>query len=224
VLRRRLRSAVVPSRAAQCLTFVAVVVLAGCATGPRPSLGEPVNTGGETGQPTGVAAVDRLLAPLEGEVAGPFTATYEITRKLGPVTSTATVVRDHGATSVTVGDVRFISGTGEDTTCTLSTLQCIPGIQEQRISDLSVPSTFWLGSTARLLRVATARSSGAPTGYQTTIAGLAVECVDVPVGTGVEKYCVTPDGPIASFDTAATLVNLTAWSGRADPAALVRPR
>lgn len=200
-----------------------IFVVTACVTGPRPTLGERVNTGGEAGEPTGVEAVDRLLGPLEGEVPGPFTATYEITRKLGSVTSTATVVREGTATSVTVGDVRFLSGTGDDATCTLSSKQCEPGIHDERISDLSVPSTFWLGSPARLLRVSTARSNGTPTAYDATIAGLAVHCVDVPVGGGSEKYCVTPDGAIASFDTAATFVNLTAWSAAADPAALRQP-
>jgi len=201
----------------------AAFLLAGCATGERPTLGERVNTGGEAGEPTGVEVVDRLLEPLEGDVPGPFTATYEITRKLGSVTATATVVREGAATSVTVGDVRFFSGTGDDATCTLSTKQCEPGIHDERISDLSVPSTFWLGSPARLLRVATARSNGTPTPYDATIAGLPVHCVEVPVGSGTEKYCVTPDGAIASFDTAATFVNLTAWSEAADPAALRHP-
>lgn len=200
-----------------------IFVVAGCATGPRPTLGERVNTGGEAGEPTGVEAVDQLLGSLEGEVAGPFTARYEITRKLGSITSTATVVREGGATSVTVGDVRFLSGTGDDATCTLSTKQCEPGIHDERISDLTVPSTFWLGSPARLLRVATARSNGTPTPYEATIAGLPVHCVEVPVGGGSEKYCVTPDGAIASFDTAATFVNLTEWSAAADPSALLHP-
>ena len=202
---------------------VVIFVVTGCATGPRPTLGERVNAGGETGQPTGIDAVDRLLVPLEGDVPGPFTATYEITRKLGAVTSTATVVREGTATSVTIGDVRFLSGTGDDATCTLSSKQCEPGIHDERISDLSVPSTFWLASPARLLRVAAARSSGTPTPYDATIAGLPVHCVEVPVGGGAEKYCVTPDGAIASFDTAATFVNLTAWAAAADPAALQHP-
>ncbi len=182
-----------------------------------------MTTGGEAGEPTGVEAVDRLLAPLEGNVPGPFTATYAITRKLGSLTSTATVVREGAATSVTVGDVRFLSGTGDDVTCTVSTKQCEPGIHDERISDLSVPSTFWLGSPARLLRMATARSNGTPTPYDATIAGLPVHCVEVPVGGGTEKYCVTPDGAIASFDTAATFVNLTQWSAAADPAVLRHP-
>ena len=201
-----------------------LVLLAGCATGARPSLGEPVPLGGETGQATGNEVVDRLLRLLETDPQGPFTATYEITRKLGPMTTAATVVRNGSATSVTVGDVRFLWGTGEDVTCSIASRVCDPGILDARISgDYSVPSTFWMDSPARLLRVSAARSAGEPSAYQATIAGLAVECVDVPVGIGVEKYCVTPTGPVASVDTAAIFVDLKAWADTADPAALQRP-
>ena len=62
----------------------AAVVLAACATGARPTLGPTVPVGGPSGTSTGNAAVDAVLQRLESANRPAFTATYEITRKLGP--------------------------------------------------------------------------------------------------------------------------------------------
>jgi len=102
-----------------------------------------------------------VLALLESDTTEPFTATYQVTRKLGPNTTTATVVQDGDRRSVTVGDVRFLH-TEQDATCVLSTRVCEPGVQDARISDYSIGSAFWADGPARALRVAMTRRAGAP--------------------------------------------------------------
>jgi hypothetical protein len=191
--------------------------MAGCALGPRPHLTEEAAAlGGAPGTPSGDAAADRVLGLLEAVGDGPFTATYQVTRKLGPNVTSGTVVQDGDRRSVTVGDVRFLH-TEQDATCILSTKACEPGIQDARISDYSIGSAFWAEAPARALRVSMTRRAGAPVASTQTIAGQESKCADVPVGTGVEHYCATAAGPIARWDTAAVNVELTAFDGTPDP-------
>jgi hypothetical protein len=194
-----------------------VVTTAGCALGPRPHLTEEAAAlGGAPGTPSGDAAADRVLGLLEAVSDAPFTATYQVTRKLGPNVTTATVVQDGDRRSITVGDVRFLH-TEQDATCILSTKACEPGVQDARISDYSIGSAFWADGPARALRVSMTRRAGAPVASTQTIAGQEAQCVDVPVGAGVEHYCATPAGPIARWDTAAVNVELTGFDGTPDP-------
>jgi hypothetical protein len=196
-----------------------VVAVTGCALGPRPHLTEPAAAlGGAPGTPSGDAGADRVLALLEGVSTDPFTASYQVTRKLGPNVTTATVVQDGDRRSTTVGDVRFLH-TEQDATCVLSTKVCEPGIQDARISDYSIGSAFWADGPARALRVAMTRRNGASVASTQTIAGQEAQCVDVPVGAGVEHYCATPTGPIARWDTAAINVELTGFDTATDESA-----
>lgn len=207
-----------PRRLAAVLTAL-VVAAAGCALGPRPHLTEAAAAlGGAPGTPSGDAGADRVLALLESDTTEPFTATYQVTRKLGPNTTTATVVQDGDRRSVTVGDVRFLH-TEQDATCVLSTRVCEPGVQDARISDYSIGSAFWADGPARALRVAMTRRAGAPVASTQTIAGQDAQCVDVPVGAGVEHYCATPAGPVARWDTAAVNVELTGFNREPDQSA-----
>jgi hypothetical protein len=193
-----------------------VVAAAGCALGSRPHLTEEAAAlGGAPGTPSGDAGADRVLALLEAVGNGPFTASYQVTRKLGPNVTTATVVQDGDRRSVTVSDVRFVH-TDQDVTCKLSTKSCEPGVQDARISDYSIGSTFWAEGPARALRVAMTRRAGAPVASTQTIGGQEAQCVDVPVGAGVEHYCATPTGPVARWDTAAVTVELTAFAATPD--------
>jgi hypothetical protein len=194
-----------------------VVTMAGCALGARPHLTqEAAALGGAPGTPSGDVAADRVLGLLEAVSDAPFTATYQVTRKLGPNVTTATVVQDGDRRSITVGDVRFLH-TEQDATCILSTKVCEPGVQDARISDYSIGSAFWADGPARALRVSMTRRAGAPVASTQTIGGQDAECVDVPVGAGVEHYCAAPAGPIARWDTAAVSVDLTGFDGTPDP-------
>ena len=135
---------------------------------------------------------------------------------LGPSLRVTWYVAVNG--SVTVGDVRFLH-TEQDATCVLSTRVCEPGVQDARISDYSIGSAFWADGPARALRVAMTRRAGAPVASTQTIAGQDAQCVDVPVGAGVEHYCATPAGPVARWDTAAVNVELTGFNREPDQSA-----
>jgi hypothetical protein len=204
------------------LALAATAVLAGCVTGERPRLGDPVPVGGQEGVPTGDAGVDLVLSRLESSARPTFTAAYEITRKLGPNTTTGLVSQEGDATSVTVGDVRFLLG-AEDATCSLTDHLCEPGTLEARTSDYSVGSAFYAGGPARALRVAYDRRNGEPRPSDALIAGVDADCVTVPVGPGAEVYCATAEGPIARWDTAAVHVELTNFQPTSDPSAFVLP-
>ena len=195
-------------------SLVAVVTLAvalGACTGGRPSLSDTKTEqlGGDAGIPTGDPAVDAVLTDLESPLTSSFTLTYTILRKLGNTSATATVSRGPMATSVTVGDVRFLQS-DEDHTCVLTTKACESTINDARISDLGISSAFWRDSPARALRVTYSRRATAATKTDATIAGQAAHCVDVPVGTGTERYCSLATGAMARWETAYHTIELTA--------------
>ena len=196
-------------------------VLAGCATGERPTLDDaPASTTSATSAPlpTGVAEVDALLARLDATATAPFTATYRITRKLGNVGADAAVVQAPPRTAVTVGDVRFLTGDGEDRTCDVPTATCEAGRLDQRVSDLMIGSRFYAEGPAAALRVAMGRRTADAVLSAREVAGLTVDCVTVPVGAGADVTCVTPAGAIAVLDTAALLIELQSWSDAPDEA------
>ena len=188
-----------------------LVLLAGC-TGKRGSLAPSASaaTGGDTGVPVGDAAVDAVLSSLERTMTTSFTADYAIARKLGATRATALVSRAPLATSVTIGDIRFVHA-DIDHTCVLSANTCEDTINDARISDLGLASSFWREAPARSLRVAYSRRAGAPVGSDETIAGQPAHCAAVPVGTGVEHYCSLDTGAVARWDTAYVTVELTSW-------------
>ncbi|HEX9260621.1 MAG TPA: hypothetical protein VF855_13865 [Acidimicrobiales bacterium] len=212
-----------PARRLLVVTALAVVTLTGCVTGERPTLGPMPDLGGSTGTPVGDAGVDKVLGLLEAAQRGSpttFTAVYGVTRKLGPLSVSGTVVRDGGNLSITLGDVRYLVG-GASKTCTVSTGACEAGLLEQRTSDVTVGSGFFAASPARALRVAYARKTGPAVPSQQTVAGIAVDCVDILAGAGTERYCATPAGPLALWDTADKTVTLAKFETTADPNAFL---
>ncbi len=204
-----------------------VGLLAGCSTGARPTLGDPVDIGGASGTATGIPAADTVLERLEGVPAGSFTATYHVVRRLGALETDAVVAQqgDAGAVSarsVTVGDVRAIE-TPEPQTCPLDGSACEPGVNNARISDYAIPFSFSGESAARRLRIALVRRSAEPTGSQKTFAGVPAECVSVPLSAGEEMYCATEAGPLARWDTADLSIELRSFANSVDPALLAPP-
>jgi hypothetical protein len=194
--------------------------LASCALGPRPTLGPP--GGGTADGPTGNTEVDALLARLDAVGSSRFTANYTLTRLLGPVTAEATVVQDPPTTSVTVGDNRFLKG-GTEQTCSMATKVCQTGLIEQRLADLAMSSSFYAASPAAQIRVSYQRRSAEPTFNTAPIGGITADCVGIPLGPGTERYCVAPNGIIASVDRADTQTLLNSVIDTADPAALGPP-
>jgi hypothetical protein len=188
----------------------------------RPTLGTaPVDS--LSREPTGIADVDRVLARLDAVGGETFTADYTITRKLGPVERAATVVSQPPRTTVRVGDIALYDDDNPDQTCDLAAGTCEDGLLDQRISDVGVGARFYGPATAQQLRVAVARESSKPTVDTTQVAGVGAECLPVPVGGGIETYCVTGDGLIAMLDTAAVHIEMTSFTPDVDPSAFDRP-
>lgn len=166
--------------------------------------------GGAEGQPVGDAFVDAVLGDLERPMESSFTVTYAVTRKLGSLQASATVSRGPLATSVTIGDVRYVRAE-VDRTCLLAAGTCEDTINEARVSDLGLSSLFWRDAPARSLRVAYGRRAAPATGEETTVAGQAARCTSVPLGGGTEVYCSLASGTLARMDTAYVTVELTAF-------------
>lgn len=204
------------------LGAVVVLVGAGCATGPRPTLG-PVDPAG-IGTTTGVPAVDDLLRRLDAVETQTFTAKYHITRKLGPVSRDATVVVQARTVSATVGDIRYLhSQAGGDQTCSMTSQTCDEGTLDQRISDLGVTSGFYGPAVARMIRLSMARRDGTPTTSTAQITGITADCIGIPLGGGTESYCVLTSGALAKVDRADVAIDLTSFSPEADASALSAP-
>jgi hypothetical protein len=200
----------------------ALLVLAGCGIGERPTLGASVPVGGGAGTPVGDVATDAVLQRLEDAGGQTFTASYQLLRKFGDKSTTATVVEDGDQVSVTVGDVRFLLG-DRTVTCSLATSQCEDGTLDARISDYMISSNFYAESPARALRVAYARKTAATIASDQTFAGVSSTCVEVPVGAGSDHYCAAIVGVVALWDTAAVHVELTGLTDSADPTAFQVP-
>lgn len=205
-------------RATLVSTTVLAAVLGACGVGERPTLVDPSALGGLARTPTGVDAADEILGLLEGDLPEEVTATYTITPKLGALSRPATVVRSGDQTSVTIGDVRFLSN-GEARTCQLATGTCVDGIDEAEVSDTAVTSGFYNSSPAQVLRVSLARATGEPVASSQTVGEHPVTCVTVPAGQGEELTCATPEGLVAVWDTAFVHVTLDGLTPTADPAA-----
>jgi len=201
-----------------------MLLAVGCVpTGERPTMGKEVETArpDDTGH-TGVAPVDALLDRLDDVGSRTFTANYQITRKLGPITAEAAVAQEPPRRTVRIGNTVFLTGEDrEDQTCSTDDNLCDAGIIEQRVSDLGIGSSFYGPGPAQQLRVAMSRSDGTPTASTREVGGVMADCVTVPVGGGEEVYCVSPQGPIAYVDNASTRVELTAATESVDPTALV---
>lgn len=205
-------------RATLVSTAVLAAVLGACGVGERPTLVDPSAIGGLARTPTGVDAADEVLGLLEGGLPEEVTATYTITPKLGALSRPATVVRSGDQTSVTIGDVRFLSN-GEARTCQLATGTCVDGIDEAEVSDTAITSGFYNSSPAQVLRVSLARATGEPVASSQTVGEHPVTCVTVPAGQGEELTCATPEGLVAVWDTAFVHVTLDGLTPTADPAA-----
>ena len=196
------------------LAFVPAI-LGGCFTGQRPSFSDEMQPATTTGEP----AIDAVLAALDADNGGPFTASYDVLTKFGNTHHTATVAVQGGQRSITVGEVRYLFSGGVASTCTLGGA-CAPDTDQARISDTGITVDFYGTSTAqRLRRDALARI--APTISRTdTIAGQPANCVDLGVTGGTAVYCALIDGPLALLDDGDVRVVLTGFTATVDPALL----
>jgi hypothetical protein len=190
-------------------TLVAVLigasVLTACATGQRPSFDadQPLLT------PTGDPGIDAVLDRLDAVGLEQFTADYTILTRLGGLESTATVVQaDNSRRSVTLNNVRYLNGTGNDATCNLTTDECEAVINDARTSDIQVTHDFYGPSIARRLRVDASRRLDNSRAYESTIAGQTATCAEVPVSGGTKNYCALDSGVLARYDGADLAIEL----------------
>ena len=193
------------------------LVLGGCFTGERPTVTSPP-PGGAAGSTTGDPNVDAVLQLLESVDRSTFTADYDVLRKLGQASTTATVAQEAtNRRSVTIGDVRFLQTTDQPSrTCDLATQTCEDSILDARTSDVGVTSNFFAATPARRLRLAATRKAGPTKGSARTIAGQPATCVEVPFAGGSETYCALDSGAVALWDGADLHVELTRFSPDVD--------
>jgi hypothetical protein len=209
-----------PLRSTVVACTLGAAALTGCITGDRPTLAEQAAEGAPTGEP----AIDAVLSRLEGVDDAAFTAGYEITNHTGPVTRAATVTQaSDGRQSITIGDIRFLTGTSDAGTCEMQAGTCSETVDDGRVSDLQVTHQFWGQSTARRLRTDAGRNVGTPTESTAEIAGQAATCVTVPVQGGSKVYCALDSGALARFQGPDVSIELTSYAATPDESLFTRP-
>jgi hypothetical protein len=199
------------------LCALAALALGGCALGKRPSLVE---------SPTlDDAAANAVLDRFERAPGATFTATYTITPSLTGAATQATVRQAGERQRITIGAVDYFSNGTTSRTCVAGTDECVDGIDDARVSDLSITHAFWSESAAARLANDASRSIGPSTGRNDSIAGRSVTCVDLPMpGLGGEvrtvSYCVVDEGVLARYAGADVSIDLTSITPTADEAEL----
>lgn len=192
------------------------LLLSGCALGPRPSLVEEATIEDEVAK----AVLDRL----ERAGSATFTADYEIIPSLTGEPTHATVIKSGAQQRVTIGDVDYYTDGTTARTCRVGGIDCVDSIDDARISNLNVTSTFWGPSSATKLELDASRSVDASTGRTDTIASRLATCADVrvpaPNGVGNVTYCAVDEGVLARYFGADVSIELKAFEPTADPARL----
>ena len=211
-----------PTRRSLAVGAAALVALAGCAVGERPTLGPPADT--IPTAPTGNDDLDAVLGLLDSADQATFTGSYELRTLFGSLDSTALVTRsDDLGTSITVENpdrrVRFLLDAEGERTCDLVGETCEDGLDDARISDTQLPHDFWGRAFASRLRADADRRIADPVRYEEDVAGQPATCVDVDVSGGTKTYCALDSGPLARFVGPDVEIELVAWSPEPDPAA-----
>jgi hypothetical protein len=198
---------------------VAVAALVGCSGGDRPSTG--------AGGSTTTAAPDQDLPPevdafLERAAGGQdteFEASYEVLRKLGGVRSTASVVARPDGARITVGDLVVLVG-DHPATCRRSAEACVGEVREDQLAPYGIFSRFWSTGPADALRTVVRRDDdGPPVPSTRTAAGVALDCIAVPVGQALPATsCTTPEGVFGFVDNPAVRYELTSYRVGPPPA------
>lgn len=187
------------------------LALAACQTGARPTI-----TNERQADPA-VLAVTRLLD--RARINGDFTGTYQITPTMvGSPTVDAVVTTNGTSATIAVGQVLYVIDSDVGETCNLDRTECESGINDARVSDLSITHAFWADSAAARLRNDAGRAIGTPQSTPQSIADQPATCVDVPVAGGTIVYCALEAGPLASYRGADTTIELTSFTPGADVA------
>lgn len=187
--------------------LAALVLLAGCQLGERPTFSDdPFPPGLATGDP----AIDAVLDKLDGVTRGPVTASYSVLRKFGAVEFPAGIVLSGGQRSITLGNTRYLQTEPLVQTCKVDgSSPCLTGIVTQSSSDVGLTIDFYAADTARRLRRDAQAKVGPTSLYNQDFAGIAATCVDVPLANGTAVYCALDNGLLAKLDDGDVLVTLT---------------
>lgn len=208
-------------------TIVLALALSSCFTGSRPTL-EPADTLVPLDDP---AAADVVTA-LATTATTAFTIEYEIVTKFGGQTTRAVIATDEIlGTSVEIGDIRYLfTAEGTTSTCSTTTLECATGIDETRVSDRQLTSTFFKQSAIERIRQDARVAVGPATGYEgSTDVGRASRCADFSVvdtqgAARTKTYCVFENyGVIATMDVADLSVRTVMVEDTVDPARFQPP-
>jgi hypothetical protein len=211
---------------AQCA--ITVCVLSSCFTGERPTL-EPVDTIVTVDDPVASAVLD-LLGSTPTSTS--FTIRYEIVTNFGGLTSLAVVAVDEIlGTSVEIGETRYLfTAEGTTSTCSTTTFECVNGIDETRVSDRQLTSTFFKQSAIERIRqdarVAVAPANGRE---DSTIVDRAGKCanfsvVDAQGAERIKTYCALSDyAVISTMETADLSVRAVAVEDSVDTARFQPP-
>jgi hypothetical protein len=197
------------------------LLLTSCVTGERPSF---VDDADASGTPVGDVPIDSVLGPLESSAPPPFTAEYTITNNSSATTSIATVAVDVDRRSITISNIRFLIEGSRTGTCNVESGDCSNSIDDARVSDIQVTHQFYGAATARRLRSDARQRIAATTPSTATIAGLAANCVSVPLADGTPVYCVLGNGLLARMDNADVDIELTSFRDGVDEAAFLSIR
>ena len=208
-------------------TIVLALALSSCFTGSRPTL-EPADTLVRLDDLAATAVVSALTTTATTA----FTIEYEIVTKFGGQTTRAVIATDEIlGTSVEIGDTRYLfTAEGTTSTCSTTTFECATGIDETRISDRQLTSTFFKQSAIERIRQDARVAVGPATGYEgTTDVGRASRCADFSVvdtqgAARTKTYCVFENyGVIATMDIADLSVRTVRVEDTVDPARFQPP-
>jgi len=188
--------------------IVALTLLGGCASGPRPTLIEaPV-----VADPAALEVLDLFGRADTAE----FTATYLIVTKFGGATTPAVVTQAGDRRSVTIGHIRYLTDGTRTATCDLLLGRCEVGIDDAAVSDVQVTHQFWSRSMENRLRTDANRSIGPGAVTDYAVAGRTARCVALPVAGGSKSFCALPSGVLAGYDGADLTIDLVTYVEEAD--------
>ncbi|TEX45823.1 MAG: hypothetical protein B7C54_12365 [Acidimicrobiales bacterium mtb01] len=203
------------------------IVLGGCITGERPRLVTDDTIPSIDDTAIG-AVVDVLTAgfAFESDLTS-FRVDYSVTTKFGGQSTTGSISVDRAlGTSVQIAEVRFVfAADGSTATCSTTTSDCRPGIDETRVSDRMVNSRIFQGAIIDRLEQDAVVAVGDSRASTRTVADRPATCTTVPVvdSTGITReksYCAFDElGVLAYLDTADLLIEATAVTPTADPGA-----
>jgi len=203
------------------LLLAAAPGLSSCFTGERPELMID-----DTIPPLSDQAAAAVIDSLESGFPTPFTVNYTVTTRYGGLVAQASVSHDPAfGTSVSIAEVRYLTQPdGTTRTCSTITGDCVPGIDETRVSNRQLTSSIFTTSTAERIRQDLKVAVADSTPSSVDLAGHPATCVAIPVvdsnGSRREKgYCVFTDlHVVASLDTADLLIEPVSVIDSADAA------